>query len=136
MGDQYVKTHIESMVDGDKVNIVVESTKGDFNGFVKEKETEFRINVTSKPKKVIAKINVEKVHLKKVKSMEKFNAGTNVYYYNPTPSINQFDTKGSEFEKVNIIKNPQLLVKVGKTDISQNRISLHLTGYKFNTEKH
>jgi len=136
MHNQYVKTRIETKVNGHKVNIVVEPGKGEFSGFVKEKETEFRINVTSKPKKVTAKINGKKVRLKKVESMEVFNAQTNIYFYNPAPSMNQFATKGSEFEKVNITKNPQLLVKVEKTDISKNRINLQLTGYKFNPENH
>ncbi|TAJ12124.1 DUF5110 domain-containing protein [Marinilabiliaceae bacterium JC017] len=134
--DQFVKTHIESVVDGDKVDVVIEPAKGDFNGFVKEKETEFRINVTSQPKKVIVKIDGKKVRLTSVKSMDEFNGLTNVYYYNPAPDMNQFATKGGEFEKVTITKNPQLLVKVEKTDISQNRINLHLTGYNFNPENH
>jgi len=129
---KYVKTLIKSVVDGDEVNIVVEPAKGNYKGFVNEKETEFRINVTSQPQMITAKVNGRKVRLKSVKSIEDFNARTNVYYYNPAPNMNQFATKGSEFEKVNIIKNPQLLVKVGKTDISKNSISLQLTGYKFN----
>ena len=134
--DQYVKTTIESVVEDDVVNVVVEAAKGDFNGFVKEKETEFRINVTSQPKKITAKINGKKVRLKSVNSMDEFNALTNVYYYNPAPNINQFATKGSEFEKVNITKNPQLLVKLAKTDISQNNINLQLKGYVFNPDNH
>ncbi|BAX78834.1 TIM-barrel domain-containing protein [Labilibaculum antarcticum] len=131
--EQYITTQIESVVDGDVVNILVEPTKGFFNGFVKEKETEFRINVSSQPQKITAKINGKKVRMKNVKSIQDFNARTNVYYYNPETNMNQFATKGSEFEKVNITKNAQLLVKVGKTDISQNNISLKLTGYEFNS---
>ncbi|HKI90247.1 MAG TPA: TIM-barrel domain-containing protein [Draconibacterium sp.] len=130
--DQYVKTNIKSVVDGDEVNVVVEPAKGFFKGFVKEKETEFRINVTRQPKKVTAKINDKKVRLQRVSSMNDLNNRTNVYYYNQAPNMNQFATKGSEFEKVTITKNPQLWVKVGKTNISKNSINLHLTGYEFN----
>lgn len=132
--DQYTQTLIKSELDGDVVNVVVEAAKGDFNGFVKEKETEFRINITSRPKKIAAKIKGKKVRLKGVKSRDEFNALTNVYYYNPAPYMNQFATKGSDFANVHITKNPQLLVKVEATDISQNRITLQLTGYKFNPE--
>lgn len=39
---------------------------------------------------------------------------TNVYFYNEKPNFNQFATKGSEFEKVEIIKNPQILVRLEK----------------------
>ena len=136
MREQYITTKIESVVDGDVVNILVEPAKGDFTGFVKEKETEFRINVTSQPQKIKAKINGKKVRLKSVKTIQDFNARTNVYYYNPETNMNQFATKGSEFEKVNITKNPQVLVKLEKTDISQNSISLQLTGYEFNPVNH
>ena len=72
---QCVKTPIESVLDGDDVNVIVHSAKGHFKGFVKEKETEFRINVTSHPKKVMVRMNGKKVRLKSVKSMEDFNAG-------------------------------------------------------------
>jgi len=136
MRGQYITTCIKSVADGDVINIIIEPTKGDFHGFIKEKETEFRINVTNNPRKVIVKIQDKKVRLKSVKSIKDFNARTNVYYYNPDPDMNQFATKGSEFEKVHIIKNPQLLVKVGKTDISQNKISLQLTGYEYNPVNH
>jgi alpha-glucosidase (family GH31 glycosyl hydrolase) len=129
---QHITTLIESQVDGDAVNIVVAPTKGNFNGFVKDKETEFRINVTRKPQNITAKINDKIVSLKWVKSIKDFNERTNVYYYNSAPNMNQFATKGSEFEKVDITKNAQLLVKVEKTDISQNSISLEFNGYEFN----
>ena len=129
---QYVKTNITSVVDGDEVNVVVEPANGYFKGFVKEKETEFRINVTRRPKKVTIKIGDKRVRLERVSSMDDFNNRTNVYYYNPAPNMKQFATKGSEFEKVTITRNPQLWVKVEKTDISQNSVSLQLTGYEFN----
>ncbi len=131
LAEQFVKTRIESVVDGDEVNVVIAPAKGHFKGFVKEKETEFRINVTSQPKKVTAKVNGKKVRLQSVKSMADFNAGTNVFYYNPVPDMNRFATKGSEFEIVSMTKNPQLLVKLEKTDISQNSISLQLNGYVY-----
>lgn len=132
--NEYAKTLIKSELNEDVVNIIIEATKGDFDGFVKEKETEFRINVTSKPKKVVAKIAGKKVRLKRVKSIDKFNKRTNVYYYNPSPNMNKFATKGSEFANVVITKNPQLLVKINKTDISKNPVTLKVTGYKYNYE--
>jgi alpha-glucosidase (family GH31 glycosyl hydrolase) len=130
--EQYITTNIKSAVEGDVVNILVEPTKGFFKGFVKEKVTEFRINVSIQPQKVTAKIMGKRVSLRRVKSIKEFNARQNVYYYNPETNMNMFATQGSKFEKVKIIKNPQVLVKLEKTDISQNKISLQLTGYEFN----
>ncbi|WP_167605834.1 TIM-barrel domain-containing protein [Maribellus sediminis] len=134
LNNEFAKTRITSEVDGDVVNLTVEPTNGSFNGFEKEKATEFRINVTSQPKNVSAKIGDKKVRLKHVKSMEAFRKRSNVYYYNPAVNMNQFATKGSEFEKVKITKNPQLLVKVKKTDISQNSVQLQLSGYEYKME--
>lgn len=131
---QFTQTRIQSEVDDDRVDIVVAPTQGNFEGFIKEKETEFRINVSKKPQAVAAKINDKKVRLKHVNSPEDFNANTNVYYFNPAPNMNRFATEGSEFEKVTIIRNPQLLVKVEKTDISRNSVSVHLKGYEFKPE--
>lgn len=60
-GVKGVTTNIESEV-GSKndVTVTIHPAKGDFTGFVKEKVTEFRINVTSLPKKVTAPSGKEK----------------------------------------------------------------------------
>ncbi|MGQ3572834.1 TIM-barrel domain-containing protein [Ornithobacterium rhinotracheale] len=128
------KTIINSDQDRDKVKVVVEPTSGDFKGFVKEKITEFRINVSEKPKRLKARIGRKRIKLKEVHSLKDFMEQTNVYFYNEKPNFNQFATKGSEFEKVEIIKNPQILVRLEKTDVAQNRVELEVKGFKFNTE--
>jgi len=128
---KYATTKINSVLDKDKVNINIELAKGDFNGFVKEKETEFRINVSSEPKRVRAKINGKRIKLRSVESLADFNSKTNVYFYNPTPDMNRFATKGSEFEKERIVKNPQLFVKIEKMDVTKNSLQLNLSGYRF-----
>ncbi|MES2278129.1 MAG: TIM-barrel domain-containing protein [Bacteroidota bacterium] len=123
---------IESEVDQQhNANITIYPTQGDFNGFVKEKATEFRINVTEKPKKVIAKIGNKAVKLTEVNSIGSFLNADNVYFYNAAPNLNRFSTKGSLFEKVVITKNPQLLVKIGTTNIAANAVKLTVEGFKF-----
>ena len=83
------------------VTVTIHPAKGSFNDFVKEKSTEFRINVTAKPKKVSAKIGNKNVKLTEVNSMEEFLKGENVCFYDATPNLNKFATKGSEFDKIN-----------------------------------
>lgn len=134
-------TLIESNVDVSKkttiAKITIHPTQGDFAGFVKDKVTEFRVNVTEKPKKVLAEIGKTKIKLTEVYSIEEFQQKDNVYFYDANPNLNKYSTKGSEFEKEVIIKNPQLLVKLEASDITAYQTSLNIEGFVFNpADKH
>ena len=123
-------TKIESKVDAkNNVTVTVFPTEGEFDGFIKEKMTEFRINVTAKPQKVAAKIGKEKIKLTEVNSMEDFLNQENVYFYNSTPNLNRFATPGSKFAQKVITKNPQVLVKLAATDVTQSPVSLNIEGF-------
>ena len=125
-------TLIESNVDAkNKVTVTVHPTKGHFKGSVKEKATEFRINVTEKPKKVAAKVGKEKIKLTEVTTMDAFRNGENVFFYDASPNLNQFATPDSEFAKEVITKNPQLLVKLAVTDITANPLTLTVEGFVY-----
>lgn len=117
--EKSVSTLIESNVDAkNRVTITIHPTAGSFDGFVKDKKTELRINVTEKPKKLTARINNKKVKLTEVSTAAELLNGENVFWYEETPNLNKFATKGSEFEKVVITKNPLLHIKLGSTDIT------------------
>lgn len=127
-----VTTTIESNVDAkNNVVITIKPTQGEFDGFVKEKATEFRINVTAKPKKIAAKIGKNKLKLTEVNSIDEFQQKENVYFYDAAPNLNKYATKGSEFEKEIITKNPQLLVKLAASDITANTTTLSIEGFVF-----
>ncbi len=126
-------TLIESQVKGDDATITVHPTKGSFNGFVNQKATDFKINVSAKPKKVTANIGGKKIRLIEVNTLKEFNKNSNAYFYNPAPDLNQFATPGTAFAKVKMIKNPQLWVKVSATDILLNSIVLDIKGFEFQT---
>lgn len=127
-----VTTRIESVVDNkNNVTVTISPAKGDFKGFVREKATEFRINVTTQPKKIIARVGKNKVKLMEAASMDEFRKGENVYFYEEAPNLNRFATKGSEFEKLVIVKNPRLLVKLAATDITVNATILYVEGFRF-----
>ncbi|MDV3500211.1 alpha-xylosidase [Elizabethkingia anophelis] len=129
-------TIIESNLIKDKAVVTVFPAKGNFEGQIKEKATEFRISVTGKPGNIIAKVGNKKVKLKEVTTLADFEAQENVFYYNEKPDFNRFSTKGTEFEKVQIIKNPQILVKTAKADITNQKVSLEIEGYKFEPQNH
>lgn len=127
-----VTTYIESEVDGkNNVTVTIHPAKGDFIGFVKEKATEFRVNVTACPKKVTAQLGKKKVKLTKVASKDEFERGGNVFFYDEAPNLNRFATQGSEFEKTVITKNSQLLVKLAAADITANATTLCIEGFCF-----
>lgn len=128
-----VTTLIESNVDTkNNATVTIHPAQGGFTGFVKDKATEFRINVTEKPKKVTAKIGNNNIKLSEAKSAEEFSANQNVYYYDASPNLNKYATKGSDFEKEIITKNPQLLVKLASSDITAQTTVLNIEGFVFN----
>ena len=118
--EKSVSTLIESDVNAKKNNltITIHPAAGNFDGFVKDKKTELRINVTEKPKKLFAKINGKTVKLTEVNTADDFLKGENVFWYEETPNLNKFATKGSDFEKVTITKNPQVRIRLAATDIT------------------
>ncbi|MBQ5752505.1 MAG: DUF5110 domain-containing protein, partial [Bacteroidaceae bacterium] len=129
---EYTTTRIEQKLDAKgNVTVTVNPTKGNFNGFVKEKATIFRVNASAAPKKVTAKVGKKSVKLVKASSMEEFENGENVWFYDEAPQLNRFATKGSEFEKVDMTKNPVIMVKIAKNDVTANTTTLSITGYTF-----
>lgn len=127
-----VRTLVESRVD-DKNNatVTVHPAVGDFTGFRKKKATEFRVNVTEKPSRVSARVGENEVNLAEANSRDDFNSRENVYFYDQAPSLNRFATKGSDFEKKVIAKNPQLLVKLAAADITAAPVVLSVEGFRF-----
>lgn len=129
--NESASTLIESHVVKNTAAISISPTQGSFNGFEKEKMTEFRVNVTQKPSDVKLSVGGKKINLKTVNTLDEFSNATNVCFYNSKPEFNNFSTKGSEFSKVSIIRNPQLWVKTETTDISKNKVELVIEGYQF-----
>lgn len=65
--------------------VTIHPAQGDFNGFIKEKATEFRINVTEKPQKISATIGKNKIKLTEASSMDEYFQKENVYFTMPSP---------------------------------------------------
>jgi hypothetical protein len=124
-------TLIESNQSGSHVNVTVYPAKGSFNGMIKTKATEFRLNVTAKPQSLSATIGKNKVSLREVKTITEFDKAQNVYFYQTEPDFNRFATKGSDFAKTKIIKNPMLFVKLASTDITANAVKLFVNGFAY-----
>lgn len=128
--DKVAKTEITSQQKDDLVLLNVARTTSNYDGFVKEKATQFNVNVSREPETVgmlIDKTTV--VNLRKVSTLAEFEAGENVYFYDATPNLNRFATKGGEFASVDMTKNPVLRVKSAKLDVTQHSVSLAIKGF-------
>ncbi len=126
-----VNTTITSSLNNNNVLLTIAPTQGEFDGFEKMKSTEIRFNVSKAPKKLTVKVNKKTIKLKEVRTLNEFNASENVYFYDEQPNLNQFATKGSEFEKVPLVKNPLLLVRIAKQDVSLASIEVQLDGFEY-----
>jgi len=126
-----VHTKISSIQKDNKVLFAIAPSTGGFEEFERMKTTEVRFNVTAAPKKVTAKVNKKGIKLQAAHSLDEFKALENAYFYDAQPNLNQFATKGSEFEKINLIKNPMILVRIGKLDVSSAALEIQVDGFKF-----
>ena len=101
--EAFARTYIESQTDDKgRVSITIYPTEGSFDGMVREKATELRVNVTARPKKVTARIGGKKVKLVEVTSPEAFQQGENVCFYEEAPNLNRFATPGTPFAEKDV----------------------------------
>ncbi len=125
-------TRIDSRTDdAGRATLTIHPAEGNFDGFVKEKSTELRVNVTAKPSKVIATVDGAEVTLTEVPSMEELAKGENIYHYEAAPELNRFATPGSEFANQSVKKNPVLLVKLASGDITAHTTAVTVEGYVY-----
>lgn len=97
---------------------------GSYDGMVTERETEFVVNVSEKPSSLTTKVGGSEVKLTEAKSIEEYENGTNMYFYDESPNLNKYATEGSEFAKIEIATTPKVYVKVEKTDVTKNEVEL------------
>lgn len=125
-------TKIESEVsDAGKVTITIHPTTGDFEGFVKEKATELRINATAKPTALSAAIGGKTLELTEAESMEALAKMENAFFYEEAPNLNRFATPDSDFEKVVVTKNPLIHIRLAPADITAAPTVVTVEGYRY-----
>ena len=112
---EHATTHIHSSLIKDRLTVNIDKTEGNFAGQEKDQSTEIRINVSQAPKKLVAKMGGKTVKLTEVSTMEALRSTENAWFYDKAPQFNRFATKGSDFEKVDITKNPMVCIHLAKT---------------------
>lgn len=128
----FMITELSSSVQKGALSVSICPAEGrKFEGFEPQKATELFVNVSKEPKKVSAKVGGKKVGLAKASSADEYARLANAYYYDAAPNLNRFATKGTEFERFRVQKNPQLRVKIGKTNILDNAVDIKVEGFEF-----
>ncbi|GAA0086735.1 hypothetical protein UT300007_31760 [Clostridium sp. CTA-7] len=102
---------------------------GDYEGIVNDRSTEFIVNVSEKPTDLALKIGNRNVSLKEASSLEEFEKGTNLYFYDKTPNLNKYSTEESEFANVKISTTPKLYIKTEKTNVKENEVELTINDF-------
>ena len=124
-------TRLVSDVQKDVLTLTVEPMRGSFKEMTREKTSVFLVNMTEKPKSLKVKIGKKRVKMHEVSTYKEFETGDNVYFYQAAPNLNLFSTPGSEAQNLAVTKNPQLLVKIGKTDVAAATTVVTVKGFVF-----
>lgn len=128
--DKNMRTKVSSVEEENTAIITVDKAEGNgYDGMVKDRGTEFIVNTLQEPENLTVTIGNEEVELSEVTTEEEYEASDNVFFYNEEPNLNKYSTEGSEFEDTEIITTPKLFVKVEKTDITNNKVTLTVDGF-------
>ena len=127
----FVTTRIGSKLDGDVATVTIDPSVGSFDGFVKKKTTELRVNLTAKPSAIVAKVDGTEVSLEEARSPGDLAKRDNVFFYDAAPNLNRFATPGSELAGLVVAKNPVLRIKLAPVDTTTQGIEVRIDGYRY-----
>lgn len=112
-----VTVPVDATLENGRYTLTIHPAEGDYPGFVKEQSTEVRVNITAMPRKVSVRIGGKKVPVE--------------WSYDEAPQVNRFATPGSEFESMDIRKNPVLTVSLPPCDVTAEETVLVIDGYEY-----
>ena len=134
----HVTTKYTSKVEGDTATLTAEKSTGSYEGYDRNKDTTFVVNVSKEPTDVAA-YNGD-AELKMVEASDRANydaympeEGEFIYFYDETPEIETF---ASEEETIiaDMVKDvevsPKLYVKFAATDTQANEQKLVIKGFE------
>ncbi len=107
-----------------ELNIHIDKTQGKFDGQTTQQGTVLIVNCDAKPSKLTATIGGKKVVLAEAAS------GENTWSYDEAPELNRFSTPGTPYASFSVKKNPCVTIRIAKTDILANDVTLTVKGFK------
>lgn len=99
---------------------------------VEEVTTEVIVNVTRKPKNINVFLNGKKLKEATAQSLEAYNQNQNICFYDEVPELNLYATPDTEFALTSIHKNPQIRIKIDKTNITTDQIRISIPDFEYN----
>lgn len=107
-----------------ELTIHIDKTQGKFEGQTTQQATVLVIDCNAKPSKLVATIGGKKVALSEAAS------GDNTWSYDAAPELNRFSTPGSSSAAFSVKKNACITVRIAKTDIVANDLTLTVKGFE------
>ncbi len=107
-----------------ELTIHIDKTQGKFEGQTTQQATVLVIDCNAKPSKLVATIGGKKVALSEAAS------GDNTWSYDAAPELNRFSTPGSPSAAFSVKKNACITVRIAKTDIVANDLTLTVKGFE------
>lgn len=133
LGGGSATTEYTSKVEDDKATLTAKKTSGSYGGMVKERSTEYIVNVSKEPDSVSGNVNGSDVTFTKATSIEDYESATgNVYFYNENPSIfiKDYASTGSSYENTTETVRPKLYIKsTDKVDITNKAFTVTINGF-------
>ena len=134
LGGASSTTLLTSDVKDGTATLKAEKAVGSYTGMVKERSTEFVVNVSKAPTKVTGTVAGKDVEFTAVSTQEEYDAATgNVYFYNPNPSVavKDYATEGTKYANIEETTTPKLYVKsTDKVDITEYDFTVNVEGFE------
>ena len=134
----HVSTKYTSVVENGTATLTAEKSTGTYEGYEKDKNTSFIVNVSAEPTAITAKNGDTVLTMVKMDSKEavlnaELNAGEFAYYYDAAPAIETYaPAEENEFIAMmeGKVSSPKLYVKFAQTDSQANTQTLILEGFE------
>ena len=134
LGGASSTTLITSDVKDGTATLKAEKAVGSYTGMVKERSTEFVVNVSKAPTKVTGNVAGKDVEFTAVSSQEEYDAAEgNVYFYNESPAVavKDYATEGTKYANIEDTTTPKLYVKSAeKVDITEYDFAVNVEGFE------
>lgn len=135
-----VSTKLTSVVEDGTATLTAEASEGSYDGYDKNKNTEFIVNVSEEPESIVAKNGDQELEkIVKVDSLAAFEETVPgekevVYFYDASPAIKTYIPDESKEQKLqemvaDVEVAPKLHVKFAETDASENAQTLVIKGF-------
>lgn len=134
LGGASTSTTITSKVDNETLTLTSDKAVGTYTGMVKERSTEYIVNVSKAPKSVTGNVAGKDVTFTEADTLEAYeNAEGNVYFYDATPAVlvKNYATEGTTYANIKDTAAPKLRIKSAeKVDITANAFSVTVQGFE------